>query len=220
MEDQTNNNEIETKDSKNTIIIILIAALAVALAGIAFLFFAYVLGNNNGSDPEEGGDVPPPVTVIIATNTPSAPEATLVPPTPEPEDPKAVVIARTGVNVRTGPGLAYPVLGTAPYLTELEITGVSQDGTWWVVAIPPNYNGGQGWVAEEYVEAQNADGALVVPAPPTPTPAATATATATPAPEIGVQCQSYYDQCWRIGNFKLVCRKHYGRLHVSSGRSF
>ena len=184
MEDQTNNNEIETKDSKNTIIIVLIAALAVALAGIAFLFFAYVLGNNNGSDPEEGGAVPPAVTVIIATNTPSAPEATLVPPTPEPEDPKAVVIARTGVNVRTGPGLAYPVLGTAPYLTELEITGVSQDGTWWVVAIPPNYNGGQGWVAEEYVEAQNADDALVVPAPPTPTPAATATATATPAPEI------------------------------------
>jgi heat shock protein HslJ len=122
--------------------------------------------------------------VIIATNTPSAPEATLVPLTPEPEDPTSVVMARTGVNVRTGPGLEYTVLGTAPYLTELEITGVSQDGTWWVVAIPPNYNSGQGWVAEEYVEARNADGALVVPAPPTPTPAATATPTATPAPEI------------------------------------
>jgi heat shock protein HslJ len=185
-ENQTSGNEGK-KDNKNTLIIILIAALALALIGIAFLLFAYVLGNNNGTDPdpEEGGAVPSPVvTVIIATNTPSAPEATLVPLTPEPEDPTAVVTARTGVNVRTGPGLEYAVLGTAPYLTELEITGVSQDGTWWVVAIPPNYNGGQGWVAEEYVEARNADGALVVPAPPTPTPAATATATATPAPEI------------------------------------
>lgn len=185
MEDQTTNNEPEAKDGKNTIIIVLIAALAVALAGIAFLLFAYVLNNNDGSAPEEGGEVPPPVTtVIIATNTPTASEVTLVPPTPEPEDPTAVVTARTGVNVRTGPGLEYTVLGTAPYLTELEITGVSQDGTWWVVAIPSNYNGGQGWVAGEYVDVRNADGALVVPAPPTPTPAATATATATPAPEI------------------------------------
>lgn len=185
MEDQTTNNETEAKDGKNTIIIVLGIALAVALAGIAFLLFAYVLNNNGGSDPEEGGEVPPPVTtVIIATNTPAAPEATLVPPTPEPEDPTAVVTARTGVNVRTGPGLEYTVLGTAPYLTELEITGVSQDGTWWVVALPTNYNGGQGWVAEEYVEARNADGVLVVPAPPTPIPASTATPTATPAPEI------------------------------------
>lgn len=39
-------------------------------------------------------------------------------------------------------------------------------------------------MAEEYVEARNADSVMVVPAPPTPTPAATATPTATPAPEI------------------------------------
>lgn len=115
MEDQTTNNEPEAKDGKNTIIIILGVALAVALAGIAFLLFAYVLGDNNGPDPDEGGAVPPPVvTVIIATNTPPAPDATLVPPTPEPEDPTAVVTARAGVNVRTGPGFAYPVLGTEP----------------------------------------------------------------------------------------------------------
>lgn len=194
MEDQTPNNEeieeptpTESKDNKNTIIIVLVVALALALAGIAFLMFAYVLGNNEGTDPdpEDGGEIPTAVvTVIVATNTPPAPEATLVPPTPEPQDPTAVVTARSGVNVRTGPGLEYVVLGTAPYLTELEVTGVSQDGTWWVVAIPPNYNGGQGWVADEYVDVQNADDVLVIPAPPTPTPAATATPTATPAPEI------------------------------------
>lgn len=185
MEDQPANNEPNGDDGKNTIIGILIAALAVALIGIGFLLFVYVFNNNGGTDPEEGGAVPPPVTtVIIATNTPAVPEATLLPPTPEPADPKAVVTARTGVNVRTGPGLEFPVLGTAPFRSELEITGISQDNTWWVVAIPPNLNGGQGWVAEEFVDAQNADGVLVVPAPPTPIPAATATATATPAPEI------------------------------------
>ncbi len=178
-------NSSETKDNKNTIIIVLIVALVVALIGVAFLLFAYVFGNNDNTNPEDGGDLPTPaVTVIIATNTPAAPQATLIPPTPEPEDPTALVTARSGVNVRTGPGLEYVVLGTAPYLTQLEVIGASQDSTWWVVAIPPNYNDGQGWVADEYVDVQNVDDVLVVPAPPTPTPAATATATATPAPEI------------------------------------
>ena len=165
----------------------MVAALAIALAGIVFLLFAYVFGNNGSTDPdpEDGGEMPTAVvTVIVATSTPQAPEATLVPPTPEPEDPTAVVTARSGVNVRTGPGLEYTVLGTAPYLTELEVTGVSADGTWWVVAIPPNYNGGQGWIADEYVDVENTNDVLVIPAPPTPTPAATATPTATPAPEI------------------------------------
>lgn len=194
MEDQTPDNEMESqssgneekKDSKNTLIIVLVVALAVALAGIAFLMFAYVFGNNDGSgtEPEDGGEMATAVvTVIIATNTPEAPEATLVPPTPEPGDPTAIVTARTGVNVRTGPGLNYNILGTAPFGTELEIIGVSQDGTWWVVAIPPSY-GGSGWVADEYVNVENANNMPVIPAPPTPTPVATATATATPAPEI------------------------------------
>ncbi len=194
MEDQSPNNEQENqdmnhntpKDNKNTIIIILVVALALALAGVFFLLFAYVFGGNSGeSEPGGGGEMPTAVvTVIVATSTPYAPEATLVPPTPEPEDPTAVVTARSGVNVRTGPGLEYTVLGTAPYLTELEVTGVSADGTWWVVAIPPNYNGGQGWLADEYVDVKNTNDVLVIPAPPTPTPAATATPTATPAPEI------------------------------------
>jgi len=193
VEDQTPDNEMESqpsgneekKDSKNTLIIVLVVALAVALAGIAFLMFTYVFGNNDGgTDPEDGGEAPTAVvTVIIATNTPQAPEATIIPSTPEPEDPTATVTSRAGVNVRTGPGLEYDVLGTAPFGTELEVLGVSADGTWWVVNIPPAY-GGRGWVADEYVNVENAGDVPVVPAPPTPTPAATATATATPAPEI------------------------------------
>ena len=174
----------ERNDNKNTIIIVLVAALAVAVVGILVLLFAYVLNNNDGAEPspEDGGAMQPPV--VVTTNPPPAPDATLIPPTPEPEDPNAVVTARSGVNIRTGPGLEYKVLGVAPYLSELKVTGVSQDGTWWILAIPPNYNGGQGWAADEYVEVRNVGDVPVVPAPPTPTPAATATATATPAPEI------------------------------------
>ena len=187
MEDQIPNNEIENpesgneekKDSKNTLIIILVAALAVALAGIVFLLFAYVFGNNSGTEePEDGGELPTAVITVIATV-----EATLVPPTPEPGDPTATVTSRAGVNVRTGPGLEYDIIGIAPYDTELEVVGVSQDGTWWIVNIPGSLNN-HGWISGEHVDVENGDDVLVIPAPPTPTPAAPPTPTATPAPDI------------------------------------
>ena len=51
-----------------------------------------------------------------------APEPTPVPPveiaTPEPQAPYGVVIAPAGVNVRTGPGSAYPILGAANFGVE------------------------------------------------------------------------------------------------------
>ncbi|MBE2223369.1 MAG: META domain-containing protein [Anaerolineae bacterium] len=167
------------RDGKTILIIVLAAVLAVALAGIAFLLFAYVFGDNSG-ETEDGGNLPTAVVTIMPTNIP---DATFVPPTPEANDPTAIVTSRAGVNVRTGPGLEYTILGTAPFGTELEIIGKSQDGTWWVVSIPPSY-GGFGWVSAEYVNVQNAATVPVIPAPPTPTPVATATATATPAPEM------------------------------------
>ncbi len=182
MEDQENKNETinqesgnqEKKDNKSTLIIILMVALALALIGIAFLLFAYVFNNNDTSEPEDGGQLPPPMVTV---------EATLVPPTPEPGDPVARVVSPAGVNVRTGPGLEYPVIGTAPFGAESEVVGKSQDGTWWVVNVPVSLNG-HGWVSGEFVAVENVDNVLTIPAPPTPTPAATPTATATPAPEI------------------------------------
>ena len=175
MEDQTPDNEKlgnqGQKDNKNTIIIILIIVLALAVAGIIFLLIA----NGSGGSESEDGELPPsPVATV---------EATLVPPTPEPGDPVARVISRAGVNIRTGPGLEYPVIGLAPFGTESEVVGVSQDGTWWVVNVPVSVNG-QGWVSDEYVAVENGERVLVIPPPPTPTPAATAMPTATPAPDI------------------------------------
>ena len=188
MDDQTTNDGIGSqgtgnqgkKDNKNRIIIILIVALAVALAGLIFLLVAYVFGNNAASGPDEGAELPPPIVTV---------EATLVPPTPEPGDPVARVTARAGVNVRTGPGLEYQVIGLAPFNAQLEVVGVSRDGTWWVVNVPASLNS-QGWVADEYVQVENGDNVIAVPAPPTPTPAASPTPTATPAPEINFSASS------------------------------
>ena len=119
-------------------------------------------------------ELPPPAMTM---------EATVIPPTPEPDDPTATVIAPKGLNVRTGPGVEYPIIGVAPNGITLEVVGVSQDRTWWVVNIP-GAPGNYGWVSEEYVEVQNGDGVLVIPAPPVPTPIATPIPTVTPAPDI------------------------------------
>ncbi|UCG24241.1 MAG: META domain-containing protein [Chloroflexota bacterium] len=164
----------ESQGGSNTLVIVLAVALVLALAGILFLVLVYVVGGDSESGGEEVATLPPPGVTV---------EATVVPPTPEPGDPTATVTARAGVNVRTGPGVEYPVVGIAPFGAELEVVGVSADGTWWAINIP-EVAGGVGWVSEEFVEVENGDDVLVLPAPPTPTPAATPTPTATPAPDI------------------------------------
>ena len=83
----------------------------------------------------------------------------------EAQEPVGRVIAPAGVNVRTGPGTNYRILGVAPQGTEGEIVGVSEDGAWWVAHVPGAPNE-QGWVAAAYVEATNAGNVPVIPAPP------------------------------------------------------
>ncbi|MGD8806825.1 MAG: META domain-containing protein [Chloroflexota bacterium] len=162
----------EGKGQSNTLVIVLVVALILALAGIIFLLVAYVFGDRSGS--EEEGALPPPGETV---------EATVIPPTPEVGEPTATVVARKGVNVRTGPGLNFPVIGIAPFRSTLEVVGASADGTWWVVNVPAAPQG-NGWVSEEFVQVENGQGVMVIPSPPTPTPAATPTATPTPAPDI------------------------------------
>jgi heat shock protein HslJ len=122
------------------------------------------------------------------------PEATAQPPTPT-----ARVTGSQGVNVRSGPGTNFPILGVARYGDEGEIVGVSADGGWWAVSVPSAPNG-IGWVSADLVVATNAENVPVIESPPPPTAAPTAvpatpiptavpptpapTLTATPAPQI------------------------------------
>jgi heat shock protein HslJ len=111
----------------------------------------------------------------------------------EPATPTGRVVGTQGLNVRSGPGTAFPVIGVARLGDEGEIVGRSADGRWWVVSVP-SAPGGIGWVSADFVLATNAEGVPVIeappPPPPTPTrvpPPATPTAvppTATPLPEI------------------------------------
>lgn len=101
-------------------------------------------------------------------------------------------------NVRSGPGLAYDVIGELVYLEVRYIVGRAESAEWWLI----QFNNGQfGWVADEIVlvqgytpivpgvEAPPLNGGTPTPGPawnPTPipfctvTPAPTETATAVP----------------------------------------
>jgi PKD repeat protein len=73
------------------------------------------------------------------------------------------------LNVRTGPGLDYPVVGLLPVGQSAEVTGVSSDGLWWQIYFPAAASG-RGWVSAYYVTVQNTAGVPVVQAPPPPAP--------------------------------------------------
>jgi heat shock protein HslJ/uncharacterized protein YraI len=101
----------------------------------------------------------------------------------EPATPTGRATAPRGLNVRSGPGTNFPVLGVANYGDEGEIVGRSADGQWWAVAIPAAPNG-VGWVSADFVVATNVENVPVLesPAPPVVVPTVVPVATPTPVP--------------------------------------
>jgi uncharacterized protein YraI len=73
------------------------------------------------------------------------------------------------VNIRTGPGTSYPILGIASPGVSAEVTGKSADGSWWQVKVPTQYSAsGSGWVTASFVITQNTGNVPVVEAPAAP----------------------------------------------------
>lgn len=65
------------------------------------------------------------------------------------------------VNIRSGPGTQYDILGNLVQGQQAEIVGVSADGLWWIIRIEGG-NNGQGWVASKYVKAENTAGVPIL----------------------------------------------------------
>ena len=91
-----------------------------------------------------------------------------IPPAPPPSGVPAAMAVEY-VNVRTGPGTNYPILGVASPGAAAEVSGKSSDGAWWQVKIPTQYAAdGYGWVSADYVVTQEygerAGGGCVDPA--------------------------------------------------------
>lgn len=116
--------------------------------------------------------LPTPTPLPTATPRPTAtPPPTATPlPTATPVPTPAPVTARTNgaVNVRAGPGTAYPILGQAPTGTTFVIQGQNSAGTWWQVCCLGEKSG---WVLAELLAAAGPVNAPVItdiPPPPDP----------------------------------------------------
>ena len=118
---------------------------------------------------------------VQTIKTPPAPTTVMPPPPP------SGVGTATSVdylNVRSGPGTNYPILGVVPPGATGEVTGKSSDGAWWQVKIPTAYSAdGLGWVSADWVVTQGTENTPVVAAPPAPPPAP-----ATPPPATSSSC--------------------------------
>ena len=105
------------------------------------------------------------VTTTTTTAAPSAPDAATV----------ALVRSTTRLNIRSGPGTTYAVIGKADPSQPLTIVGRTTDGSWVEVQLPEATET-TGWVAAQYVTI-GSETAVAVTAdrattPPQPNPVA------------------------------------------------
>jgi TolB protein len=82
-----------------------------------------------------------------------------------------------GLNVRTGPGVAYSIIGVLSRGDVVEVVGKNASGTWLQIA----YSGQEAWVAAVYVDLTGF--LATVPEVSTPPPPTAAMASPTPTPE-------------------------------------
>ncbi len=133
-----------------------------------------------------GSTVTPTATPTIVTFTPvptNTPVPTFTPPpslTPTP----FIAIESGAIDLRTGPGVQYPLVYQLGPDIPVPLIGRNPEGTWWQLCC---VSGATVWVAATHVQVHNSPAAVpVVGANPPPPPTATIqpppTGTATPAP--------------------------------------
>ena len=98
-----------------------------------------------------------PVPTATATRVLATPETNANAQTSSSEPvPQQVIqpqlVAPGAVNIRSGPGLNYDVIGTLNANTAMPIVGRNGDASWWQIKIT---NGTLGWVSDAVVQANN-----------------------------------------------------------------
>ena len=146
----------------------MIGAVIAIAAIIAVLFLIFGGGGSNTPAPTA-----PPISTAVpstALPNPTAVLPTVSIPTPQPGVP--TVTALTVMNVRSGPGMSYPIYGQAPVGSQAVVIGKSADSGWWLVEIKRTdlIPSGQAWVSSDpkYVKAENTENVPVAPAPDLP----------------------------------------------------
>ncbi len=111
----------------------------------------------------------PSETAEPATETPEPTEA----PATATDVPIDFLTVDVGANVRTGPGVAYPVIANLAAGATATVIGKDSSGTWFVIETSRTSNG-QGWIAG-LVSTFDGDAAalpIIAAPPPPPTPRA------------------------------------------------
>ncbi len=139
-------------------------------AGNGWIEAAFVSTSNTDSVP-----------VVQVTGSETLPPSMVVPPAPVPGAP--LITTTDYVNLRSGPGTNYPVIGNAAPGASTTPTGISADGGWFQFAVPTSFfPAGFLWVSSSFVVAINTANLPVVNAPPPPpaptTPPSSSTTTA------------------------------------------
>lgn len=126
--------------------------------------------------PSPTAALPTPVVEVPAqqpTPVPPTPEPPTPAPTPTPQPQASFTVTGATLNVRSGPGTNYGVIGQIRQGQTFPITGKNPAGNWWQF----DYNGRPGWVSGQLVRVANAQLVQVatnIPAPPTARPQPTA----------------------------------------------
>ena len=173
-----------------TIYIMILGFIAVVVVGV-FTTVAVLVGRSFFVIADQSGqpgtplvveatavstDSPPSATPLLEP-TPSAttavPTITALPPTMTAAPPTAIVVspttvqyvmALTDVNIRSGPGTSYNVVGWVADGQSAKVTGMSSNGSWWRVVCPDG-SIGSCWMTAgtQYTQAASAP-ATAVPA--------------------------------------------------------
>lgn len=107
------------------------------------------------------------------------------------------LVAPGAVNIRSGPGLNYTVIGTLNPDTSVPVVGRNPEASWWRIRISGNQ---AGWVSNAVVRASNVEGVPVAQAPappkpagPEPQPASSSPAPAPSKPKYQYEPTGWYD---------------------------
>ena len=171
----------------------IVGIVVLALVGVVMLTYSVIalLGAAGAPAPTQVALQPTQPPVIIPTITqPPAPTPTPLPTDASPADAPAatdtpaqpagpVLNIALPANVRSGPGLNYPVIGGLQAGTTASAIGRDASAQWFVIS----YSGGQGWVSNlvsSYTGDVNSLPVVAAPPPPPPTNTAPPANTAPP----------------------------------------
>lgn len=138
-----------------------------------------------------------PTTAATSPATPTTvptqpPTATPIPgATATPRPANFAIVATGGLNFRTGPSVAFPVIRALPGGTGVTVLGRNAGGDWLYVRLN---NGEEGWLAARFTDFTGSVPVVATPAPP-PTavgPTATATTPATTATPVITEWRGEY----------------------------